>query len=142
MISSKRNTAVDETSYQIKWFMQPYYVIYECFNLNLIHSKVHHTGSNPNREYHFRSITTLRCSFAGQKLSGADAKKIEASKESDDWHTSFFARYRRPIGLLLPVCFVQFIYWSTFISYGRWYIFQEKYVMTLTMIFGGLIAGE
>ncbi|KAI0230460.1 hypothetical protein LSAT2_019207 [Lamellibrachia satsuma] len=79
--------------------------------------------------------------WEGQKLSNADAKKLEQQKQHDDWHKSFIARYRRPIGLLLPVFCVQFIFWSAFTSYGRWYIFKEKYVMTFTMIFGGLIAG-
>lgn len=79
--------------------------------------------------------------WEGQKLSSADAAKIDAAKEHDDWHKSFIARYRRPIGFLVPVVFVQFIFWSAFSSYGRWYIFQEKYVMSLTMVFGGLIAG-
>ena len=79
--------------------------------------------------------------LAGQRRSDEHNLKLTEQLNHPRWHVRFIAKHRRAVGFLLPVCFVHFIYWSTFISYGRWYLYREKYVMTLTMVFGGLIAG-
>ncbi|KAI0232990.1 hypothetical protein LSAT2_016771 [Lamellibrachia satsuma] len=77
----------------------------------------------------------------GQKLHSGQAAKMESNLTHEDWHKRFMSRHRRAIGFLAPVCFIQLLYWSAFISHGRWYIYTEKYAMSITMVFGALIAG-
>ncbi|KAI0213712.1 hypothetical protein LSAT2_001217 [Lamellibrachia satsuma] len=79
--------------------------------------------------------------WEGQRRSEEHNLKLTEQLNHPRCHVRFIAKHRRAVGFLLPVCFVHFIYWSTFISYGRWYLYKEKYIMTLTMVFGGLIAG-
>jgi len=49
--------------------------------------------------------------------------------------------HRRHIGLILPALFFHFWWWGVFIKYDLWHLFKEKYFMTITMIFGSIIAG-
>jgi hypothetical protein len=50
-------------------------------------------------------------------------------------------KHRRVVGLLFPALLFHFCWWGIFIKYDLWHLFKEKYYMSLTMIFGSLIAG-
>lgn len=49
--------------------------------------------------------------------------------------------YRRLKGVLAPAFFFHLIWWSYMIKHDLFYLFKENYFMTITMVFGSLIAG-
>lgn len=49
--------------------------------------------------------------------------------------------YRRLKGVLAPAIFFHLIWWSYMIEHNKFHLFEEKYYMTITMIFGSMIAG-
>ncbi|VDN53802.1 unnamed protein product [Dracunculus medinensis] len=51
------------------------------------------------------------------------------------------AKHRRLLGVLIPFMLFQIIYWLLAYRYKFLYLFREKYIMSLIMIFGGLIGG-
>ena len=88
------------------------------------------------------NVVEKQNAVAGQQLRRNHAAKIESDLTHEQWHKRFLARHRRAIGFLAPVIFIQLLYWSAFIGRGRWFIYQEKYAMSITMVFGALIAGR
>lgn len=49
--------------------------------------------------------------------------------------------YRRLKGVLMPAFFFHLIWWSYMIKHDLFHLFEDKYYMTITMIFGSMIAG-
>jgi len=49
--------------------------------------------------------------------------------------------YRRAKGVLLPAIFFHLIWWSYMIKHEHFALFEDKWYMTITMIFGSTIAG-
>jgi len=49
--------------------------------------------------------------------------------------------YRRLKGVLMPAIFFHLIWWSYMIKHDHFHLFEDKYYMTITMIFGSMIAG-
>ena len=58
------------------------------------------------------------------------------------WGTRLLAKYRRPISLLLPAVFFHLMWWCVMVRYNFWHFFQTRYPMSITMIFGSMIAGK
>ena len=57
-------------------------------------------------------------------------------------HKRLLIKQRRVIGLLTPALFVHFFWWAFMIQFALWAYFKTKYYMTITMIFGSMVAGE
>mmetsp|Transcript_14828 Transcript_14828/g.31852 ORF Transcript_14828/g.31852 Transcript_14828/m.31852 type:complete len:405 (-) Transcript_14828:160-1374(-) len=49
--------------------------------------------------------------------------------------------YRRLKGVLMPAIFFHLVWWSYMIKHDLFHLFEEKYYMTITMVFGSMIAG-
>jgi len=49
--------------------------------------------------------------------------------------------YRRLKGVLMPAIFFHVCWWSYMIKHELFHLFEDKYYMTITMIFGSMIAG-
>lgn len=49
--------------------------------------------------------------------------------------------HRRLKGVLMPAAFFHLIWWSYMIKHDLFHLFEDKYYMTITMIFGSMIAG-
>ena len=48
---------------------------------------------------------------------------------------------RKLLGLALPALFFNLAWWAIMIKNDYWHLFPDKYYMSITMIFGSLIAG-
>ena len=82
--------------------------------------------------------------ITGQNLTKDHAQKLEQGKNTDDLplHKRFILRHRRIIGLIGPALLVHFFWWGIMIEHNLWHLFSDKYFMTITMVFGSLVAGE
>jgi len=49
--------------------------------------------------------------------------------------------YRRAKGILAPAIFFHLLWWSYMIKHNHFSLFEDKWYMTVTMIFGSMIAG-
>ena len=48
---------------------------------------------------------------------------------------------RKVLAFVLPALVFHFAWWAIIIKNDYWYLFPERYEMSITMIFGSLIAG-
>ncbi|KAK2192747.1 hypothetical protein NP493_23g01011 [Ridgeia piscesae] len=127
-------------------FRQALYVLISVYYTAWIsypraYSQIHAPQASPARFKRDLAGWFKKFFLEGQKLHTERAAKVQSGLSHDEWHKRFMARHRRAIGFLAPVCFIQILYWSAFVSRGRWYIFAEKYAMSITMVFGAMIAG-
>eukprot|EP00240_Pyramimonas_obovata_P004990 CAMPEP_0118931978 /NCGR_PEP_ID=MMETSP1169-20130426/8874_1 /TAXON_ID=36882 /ORGANISM="Pyramimonas obovata, Strain CCMP722" /LENGTH=404 /DNA_ID=CAMNT_0006874561 /DNA_START=81 /DNA_END=1295 /DNA_ORIENTATION=+ len=49
--------------------------------------------------------------------------------------------YRRLKGVVMPAIFFHLCWWSYMIKHDLFHLFEDKYYMTITMVFGSMIAG-
>lgn len=73
---------------------------------------------------------------------------MKEDEDDEDLNTSgnlsrerFLEKYRRLIAVLIPFLIVQFAWWAYAIRHSVWSKFEERYAMTVTMIFGSIVAG-
>lgn len=88
------------------------------------------------------SLTCLIGPSTGQQLQKGQSQKMEEALNHAHWHKRFLAKNRRLIAMLLPCSIAQFLYWSTFISYGQWQLYPQKYEMSITMVIASIISGK
>ena len=50
--------------------------------------------------------------------------------------------HRRIIGFIIPAMFVHALWWAFFAKHDLWQLFLTRYPMSITMVFGSLIAGR
>lgn len=79
--------------------------------------------------------------FPGQALTISHAKASKASDKGTPWHIRMLAKYRRLISVAIPFLLVQVVWWTCAVKYDFWKYFPDKYFMSITMVFGSLIAG-
>ena len=77
----------------------------------------------------------------GQELKKAPEESLEKRLEGKSWSRRVLIKYRRILGFCVPAILFHLFWWAYFIKYNTWYLFPDKYEMTITMIFGSLIAG-
>ncbi len=78
----------------------------------------------------------------GQFLNKEQEDALEALSEDDSLVHKITVKHRRIVGLIIPAFFFHTFWWAIAIQYNLWYIFKEKYYMSITMIFGSIIAGN
>ncbi|XP_031560130.1 uncharacterized protein LOC116296266 isoform X2 [Actinia tenebrosa] len=90
-----------------------------------------------------RCIKWLKKYFwEGQSLSMRHETALrESLNDYTPWYKVVLVKHRRVVGLLLPALFFHFFWWGIFIKYDLWHLFLDKYYMSITMIFGSMIAG-
>lgn len=77
----------------------------------------------------------------GQSLNPSQAKAVAELPDDAPWYKKVLVKHRRIIGFLVPFTVYYFIWLSMAIKHDFFRYFPEKYFMTITMIFGGLVAG-
>lgn len=80
--------------------------------------------------------------FSGQALTTTQTQALEKLDPNAPWHERLIVKYRRLMGVAIPCIFFQVIWWSCAFKYDLWSLFPDKYFMSITMIFGSLIAGK
>lgn len=48
---------------------------------------------------------------------------------------------RKALAFMIPAIIFHFGWWAVMIKNDYWHLFPDKYVMSITMIFGSMIAG-
>uniref|UniRef100_A0A8R1XQN0 Membrane transporter protein n=2 Tax=Onchocerca TaxID=6281 RepID=A0A8R1XQN0_ONCVO len=75
----------------------------------------------------------------GQKNSHDENEIIQENQLANI--DNLLDRHRKLCGFLIPFIFFQTIYWLLAFRYNFYHYFQEKYTMSIVMIFGALIGG-
>ncbi len=73
-----------------------------------------------------------------------NAKHINALASLDEnatWQEKFLMKHRRLIGILIPLLFYQSGWWCLAIKHDYFSLFPDRYILTITMIFGAMVAG-
>ncbi|GMR47173.1 hypothetical protein PMAYCL1PPCAC_17368, partial [Pristionchus mayeri] len=78
----------------------------------------------------------LKYFLAGQKTK----EDVVESGESSPFD-NFVANYRKAIGILVPILFIQTFYWLLAIENVFWRLFATRYEMSLVMMFGAAVGG-
>eukprot|EP00095_Tigriopus_kingsejongensis_P010878 maker-scaffold86_size395752-snap-gene-1.13 protein:Tk10878 transcript:maker-scaffold86_size395752-snap-gene-1.13-mRNA-1 annotation:"Protein C15A11.4" len=79
--------------------------------------------------------------FEGQKLSSQQSKAIENLKDDAPWTKRILVKHRRLVGILIPLMFFQVCWWCLAIRWNYFQYFPDRYILSITMIFGAAIAG-
>lgn len=77
----------------------------------------------------------------GQALTSTQAQALETLDPSAPWYQRLIVKHRRLVGVAIPFIFFQVIWWSCAIKYNFWSLFPDRYFMSITMVFGSVIAG-
>ena len=80
--------------------------------------------------------------FAGQTLTTTQTQALEKLGPNAPWHKRLLVKYRRLMGVAIPCIFFQVIWWSCAFKYDFWSLFPDRYFMSITMVFGSIIAGK
>ena len=101
-------------------------------------------------EYTYRSTYRLLwkyawciCNFvSGQSLNKTQTAAIEKVDPSMPLYKRILILHRRPLAIILPTIFFHVFWWAYMIKFDAFHYFKDRYSMTITMIFGSIIAGE
>lgn len=101
------------------------------------------TGVNPKIKKPRRTLTEwLKKYFLeGQALTATQTQALAQLDPNAPWHERLIVKHRRLVGVAIPFFFFQVIWWSSAITYDFWSLFPERYFISITMIFGSMIAG-
>ena len=58
------------------------------------------------------------------------------------WHQRVLVKHRRLIGILIPFLFFQISWWLLAYRWNLWTLFPERWILSVTMIFGASVAGK
>ncbi|GMS82137.1 hypothetical protein PENTCL1PPCAC_4312, partial [Pristionchus entomophagus] len=79
--------------------------------------------------------------FVKYFLAGQKTKEDEVETGMHSSFDHFVARHRKAIGILVPMVFVQTLYWLLAYENGFWRLFATRYEMSLVMMFGATVGG-
>uniref|UniRef100_A0A914XDE4 Uncharacterized protein n=1 Tax=Plectus sambesii TaxID=2011161 RepID=A0A914XDE4_9BILA len=79
--------------------------------------------------------------FEGQRLANEKQAEIYVNNPDDSFFEVFIRKHRKLLGFVIPMSFFYIVWWSIAIRYNLLPLFPERYEMSITMMFGGLIAG-
>ncbi|KAJ7353840.1 hypothetical protein OS493_032115 [Desmophyllum pertusum] len=77
----------------------------------------------------------------GQALTTTQTQALEKLGPNAPWHERLIVKHRRLVGVAIPFIFFQVIWWSSAFKYNFWRYFPDKFYISITMIFGSMIAG-
>ena len=80
--------------------------------------------------------------FSGQALTDTQTQALEKLDPNAPWHERLIVKHRRLVGVAIPFIFYQVLWWSCAIEYSFWNLFPDRYFISITMIFGSMIAGK
>ena len=87
-------------------------------------------------------ISSENFSPTGQALSNTQTEALKNLDPNAPWYTKLIVKHRRLVGVLIPFTIVQVIWWSCAIKYSYWDLFPDRFYISITMIFGSMIAGS
>ena len=79
---------------------------------------------------------------SGQALNATQTQALEKLDHNAPWHERLIVKHRRLVGVAIPFIFYQVLWWSCAIEYSFWSLFPDRYFISITMIFGSMIAGK
>jgi len=77
----------------------------------------------------------------GQKLEAKQVTALETLPEDAPFLTKLLVRHRRIVGILIPLIFFETLWWAQAIRHDYFSYFPDRYLLTITMIFGASVAG-
>jgi len=77
----------------------------------------------------------------GQKLDEKQIEAIEKLPVDAPFSQKLLVKHRRFVGILIPLILVQLFWWLQAFRYDYFALFPDRYLMTITMIFGATVAG-
>ncbi|CAH1778846.1 unnamed protein product, partial [Owenia fusiformis] len=77
----------------------------------------------------------------GQVLDKEHAEALKTLPHDAPWYRIALVKYRRFVGPAISATVVYFLWLAYMIKWNMWYLFVERYEMSITMVFGSLIAG-
>jgi len=77
----------------------------------------------------------------GQKLDHKQVEAIENLPENAPFTQKLLVKHRRIVGIMIPMVTVQLFWWLQAGRYDYFSLFPDRYLMTITMIFGATVAG-
>jgi len=77
----------------------------------------------------------------GQKLDEKHQNALESLPADASVWTKLVVKHRLLVGILIPLVFFQTLWWSLAIRHNYFTYFADRYLLTITMIFGSMIAG-
>ncbi|XP_023344386.1 uncharacterized protein LOC111713685 isoform X2 [Eurytemora carolleeae] len=77
----------------------------------------------------------------GQKLDETAEKALKELPEDAPWSQKLLVKHRRLVGILIPLTFVQLLWWMQAIRFDYFSLFPDRYLMSITMVFGASVAG-
>ncbi|XP_023326494.1 uncharacterized protein LOC111699913 [Eurytemora carolleeae] len=79
--------------------------------------------------------------WEGQKLDDTQLEALKELSHDASLTQKLLVKYRRFVGLLIPALIVQSLWWMQAIRHDYFSLFPERYLMSITMIFGATVAG-
>jgi len=89
-----------------------------------------------------KQIIIMFVCFSGQALNATQTQALEKLDPNAPWHERLIVKHRRLVGVAIPFIFYQVLWWSSAIEYSFWSLFPDRYFISITMIFGSMIAGK
>jgi len=77
----------------------------------------------------------------GQKLEDKQATALKTLPEDASVWTKLLVKHRLLVGILIPLVFFQTLWWLLAIRHNYFAYFPTRYLLTITMVFGSMIAG-
>jgi len=77
----------------------------------------------------------------GQKLNNNQVEALAKLGPDAPWHQRVLVKHRRLIGILIPFLFFQISWWLLAYRWNLWTLFPERWILSVTMIFGASVAG-
>lgn len=77
----------------------------------------------------------------GQALNATQTQALQKLDPNAPWHERLIVKHRRLLGVAIPFIFYQVLWWTCAIEYSFWGLFADRYFISITMIFGSMIAG-
>lgn len=77
----------------------------------------------------------------GQKLEDKQKAALETLPEDAPFLTKLLVRHRRLVGILIPMVFFELLWWAQAVRHDYFSYFPDRYLLTITMIFGASVAG-
>jgi len=77
----------------------------------------------------------------GQKLEEKQRAALETLPSDAPVVTRILVKHRRLIGILIPMLFFEILWWMQAFRHGYFSYFPERYLLSITMIFGATVAG-
>jgi len=77
----------------------------------------------------------------GQKLEDKQVEALAALPSDASFLQKLLVKHRRLIGILIPLIFFETCWWCQAIKHDYFSYFPDRYLLSITMIFGALVAG-